>query len=800
MPVTIPLQEDVCRSAKEEFSAPEVVEERPSAPTEREFYLGYDWCLNAYPTVREAIAHLRRELTKPLDALESWQRQEVWTNIFLLSCGVVSTAEDYLPAPRYRLPRRILRIPFSRLLPKCWQKAVGVLHGRRCRPVREWKTAWDGPFADFLSLLTAEFPDADALDRAVRRLANLPPPDFPHELLEQTVRVPSGFRRHDLTHYDVVALGERFAAAFPDRRQPLVVVGPRTSGSYLAPILYAFLKNAGYARVDLITVRPKQEPTKEERRLLSRCASDGCRVVLVDDPPGTGETIVVAVRLLQGAGFASDRIVALLPIHPTAREWQTDAATMAPNGVAVVCLPQEEWYKSRQLDSSRVEPLLQHYFQQQGWRRARIVPSAVAERMSAQFHRAVETTRGTRLKRLYEVRLEDDEGRTETRLILAKSVGWGWLGYHAFTAGERLASFTPPILGLRDGILYSEWQTEEKPPAEGREPWIDAAADYVAERVRSLRLPHDPVPALVRQQGHRGLEMLAPILLGAYPSGPVRALTNGRLRARLAAVPNPFPTLIDGRMRAEEWIQVDGARLKTDFEHHGLGKYEINVADPAYDLADFIHHFDLSAEEEARFLDRYDAQSGDKNAAERLFLYKLLAGVLSRNAALNGLETPFQIDRQQEFHQRFVQAWNFLTIQSVRHCGRYCGRPPVPSWRSPLAALDIDGVLDRRLFGYPCTSAAGMEALALLHAHGFTVVMNSARSALEVREYCKGYGFAGGVGEYGSSLWDAVAGRERILVTPESAMQLEGLRRALAGVPGVFLNDTYARSIRANVY
>ena len=38
-----------------------------------------------------------------------------------------------------------------------------------------------------------------------------------------------------------------------------------------------------------------------------------------------------------------------------------------------------------------------------------------------------------------------------------------WLGYHAFLAGHRLAGFVPPVLGLRDGVLYSEWLPQ--PPA-----------------------------------------------------------------------------------------------------------------------------------------------------------------------------------------------------------------------------------------------------------------------------------------------------------------------------------------------
>ena len=53
----------------------------------------------------------------------------------------------------------------------------------------------------------------------------------------------------------------------------------------------------------------------------------------------------------------------------------------------------------------------------------------------------------------------------------------------------------------------------------------------------------------------------------------------------------------DGNMRRAEWIVGPHGPLKTDYEHHGLGKEELNVIDPAYDLADTILNLELSPEE-----------------------------------------------------------------------------------------------------------------------------------------------------------------------------------------------------------
>jgi hydroxymethylpyrimidine pyrophosphatase-like HAD family hydrolase len=114
--------------------------------------------------------------------------------------------------------------------------------------------------------------------------------------------------------------------------------------------------------------------------------------------------------------------------------------------------------------------------------------------------------------------------------------------------------------------------------------------------------------------------------------------------------------------------------------------------------------------------------------------------------------------------------------------------------------MDIDGVLDRMVFGFPCTTAAGIKAISLLHSHGFPVAANTARTLREVKQYAQCYGFVGGVAEYGSVIWDAISDREQVLVSPESLLQLEEARAALRRIPGCYLNDDYRYSIRAFSY
>jgi hydroxymethylpyrimidine pyrophosphatase-like HAD family hydrolase len=323
----------------------------------------------------------------------------------------------------------------------------------------------------------------------------------------------------------------------------------------------------------------------------------------------------------------------------------------------------------------------------------------------------------------------------------------------------------------------------------------------VLARVRSLNLLTTPGSGKGLTRDCNGLRLLAKVLSKAYGRIGSDVLARPHLERQLSRQPCPRPTLIDGKMQRAEWITSAQGLLKTDYEHHGLGKAELNVVDPAYDLAEIILDLALTAEEESRLIRRYVAESGDDDVEQRLFLNKLLAGVWAMDTAQQQLfGKPQARDRQQESHRRYMAAWDFLTVHAARYCGSYCWAPAEPQWHAPLVTLDIDGVLDRRLFGFPCTTAAGIEALSLLHAHQLSVALNTARSVAEVKAYCEAYSLAGGVAEHGSYLWDAVTQRGRVLVSAEAMRQLDELRRSLELIPGVFLDTRHRHSIRAFTY
>lgn len=774
--------------------------------TESGFYGSYAWCLNAVPTIQEVVEHLSRELGRADEVEEEWQRAEVMTNVFLLACAITDTLDDYLVGEAYDFSRVVRLVPAAEPAVRAVEKLLAVsrrVRQARRRRVRAWRESWAAAVAEFLRVFVAPGrAGGNALSDAGARLARPLSEVLPADFRIRRPRIPAAFRTQDLSHFDILTLARRFAATFPDRRRPILVVGIRTAGSYFGPLLRAYLEREGYQDVDSVTFRPKKGIAWWERERLARLAKRGAVAVLVDEPPDTGGTLATGAGLVRNAGFAASDVVALLPVHPTRRDWASGYEFLPLRGIRVLTLEPDQWHKRRLLEPDAVEGRLAEYFTSRHYSGVSVVASATAAWLNSRMQHLSEEKFHTRLKQIYEVCLRTDNGGVETRYVLAKSVGWGWLGYHAFIAGSRLSEFVPPVLGLRDGILYAEWLAQSRPAGAGgdRHRLISRVASYIAARVGSMALGRDPSPDLNRADQHKGFALLADTLSRAYGWKPAAALKRSRIQHKLSRRACPVPTLIDGKMRGVEWTTGSSEILKTDFEHHGLGKTELNMTDPAYDLAEAILYFGLSPGEERRLIARYIEECGDTRVEERLFFSKLLAGRWAMMTALANLDDPRLAHRHQEFNTQYADAWNFLTVHTARLCAALCHRPSTPRWRDPLVVMDIDGVLDKQTFGFPSTTAAGIQAVSLLHAHDIAVAVNTARTVSEVKEYCGAYGFVGGVAEYGSAVWDAMTGREDVLVTPESLDELERVKQALRQIPGVFLNDRYRYSIRAYTY
>jgi hydroxymethylpyrimidine pyrophosphatase-like HAD family hydrolase len=758
------------------------------------FYDQYRWCLNAFPTIAEILSHLREEVGK-LDRLDGWRRAEAMVNIFLLSCAISDTADDYLLGRRYDFSRAARVFRPARLIaaPVGAVAALGsAARERMLRGLTRWRDEWETAVGRFMVALAS---NCSGRNQWAAELLFALEQRLPAALLSTRPRIPAAFRSQDLTHFDAYKLGAKFTQVCPDRDRPVLVVGLRTAGSYFAPLLRGYLQAAGYRHVDTVTLRPKQGIGLRERVHLERAAAQRAQAAIIDEPVFSAGTVAKGLYAVRRAGFQPADIVALFPVHPNRRDWSSGPAALALSTVTVLRLEPEEWHKRTLLEPGAVSARLSGYF---GGERAAELSITPAGPLTADLMSNGEPGFHSRLKCAYEV---ESQGLPNKRIVVAKSVGWGWLGYHAVLAGTRLDGLVPKVLGLRDGILYTEW----RPPAlcdggGSRERAVGSTAVYLGARVRALALEDDPAPGLMQTGRHRGAEELAAVLSGAYGSKIAAALKRPRIQNQLRSLPRGVPVLIDGKMRPAEWVDGGDAVLKTDFEHHGMGKHQLNISDPAYDVADTILQWSFSEDEERKFIEVYAALSGDREIAQRLFLYKLLAGSWAMARAAEHLANPALCARHEQFNARYLEALQFLTIHTMRFCAALLRRPDPPRWSSPLVVLDIDGVLDKQIFGFPSTTAAGIRALWTLASHGIGVALNTARSVYELKEYSKAYGFTGGVAEYGSFVWDAISERERVLVSPESLEQMERLKAGLRKIPGVFLNDAYRFSVRCFAY
>jgi trehalose-6-phosphatase len=773
-------------------------------PSESRFYANYGWCLVARPRVADVIEHLHGELRRVDQEGEGWQRAEIRTNIFLLSCAVTDTIDDYVLGTQYDFSQVTALVPLLGWVVRAAERvgAVGrAVRRARLERVDQWRDRWRLAVTAYLRDFEATARLAGAHGGGAGALVAMIGVRLPESLGERRVRIPAAFRTQDLTHGDVFQLARVLAEAYPDRNRPVMIVGPRTAGSYFAPLIHAWLANAGYQHADWMTIRPTRAMGPRERAALSQMANRHALAVVVDEAPNTGGTLAKAVALVRSTGFAQEDVTLLVPIHATHRDWASDPEVVALGGVRTLTLAPAEWRKHQWLHGETARTRVEEYFLARGYSSARVASTAALQAIDQNLRNTSDEKFHTRLKRVFEVRLRDRTGAVETRFVMAKSVGWGWLGYHAFVCGARLAECVPPILGVRDGILYTEWLSSNRSVVDGdRERLIGRLASYTAARVKRLSIGSQSSDQAADGDQHNGFTLLAAALSKACGCKPAAVLQRARVRHELSRMCCPFPTLIDARMRPHEWVASGGEFYKTDFEHHGLGKTELNVVDPAYDVAEAILHFRLSPSEEGRLVREYAEASGDKHVDARLFIYKLLAGTCARATAVDNLSDPRLAHRHQECHEQYLNAGNFLTSHTTRYCASLSHRPAIRRWASPLVVLDIDGVLDKQIFGFPSTTAAGIQAVSLLHAHGIAVAVNTARSMAQVQEYCDAYGFVGGAAEYGGAVWDAVARRGRRLMGSEALQQLGRVSAALSELPGVFLDHAYHCGLRAYTF
>lgn len=712
-------------------------------------------------------------------------------NAYLLAAGLNQIVEDYLhPDPFFleRAARHLARMP-GPMAPLAAGTArwIGMIVSRvRSRQGRMLRLVhWQADLSAFVQQLAdgvARLTSSTTHDEKLLAWGNAllaPLGRFPPGLLRQVLRLPSCFRSFDQQPADLERIVRDFAQNWPDRRRPLLVVGVRTSGSYLAPLYAAFLKTHGYRDVSVLTMRPSRRLLKPERTAVQRVIRRGGLVLLTDDPPVSGGSLARTAAELERLGVPSHSTILLLQLFGSRH------TLPAPlQRYAAVLLPWEEWAIHAQLTPSAVQAVLANLLPP-GVAVSEIEPLPLPPRKSARSHG----------RSLYCMQLvEWDSGRRWEERILAEGVGLGYFGEHSLAVVRELCDFLPKVYGLRASLLYRAWLPEERmlhPIEPGEEQSLAAAvAEYVTARNRSLTLEEDVSLRLIGELP--AWEAASNLLSQAFGRAWLLARVPlvDPLVKRLLRVEHP--SVIDGSTAPSRWFagEAPGRLLKVDFDRSTFrGDVELTCYDPVFDLAGLAASADLAALAKgvpasrlARHLrEAYESLSSEPVDAERWLLYCLVHLWDLRRC---------QDGEQPEVRRAFSRA-----VQ------RYFAEvyfEDVPSHAAgELCAIDNDGVLETCSLGFPSLTPAGAITLRALALHGYRPVLVTGRSLDEVRERCYAYRMAGGVAEYGAVVYDHRTGRARELLCEAERAHLDRLRAVLGEIRGVYVDRDFRHAVRA---
>ncbi len=393
--------------------------------------------------------------------------------------------------------------------------------------------------------------------RAARQLAagenTLLAPKYhriPRRLIEDEsfVRLPASLAVQGVEWQDVIALARMWLEA-RDWGGPVLVVGVRTGGAYLAPLVAAQLEAEGVDTL-VTSVRPGEQPETGDRRVL-----------LVDDPPLTGQTLLSLTRELSGPAGVEVLVAAFDA---------DDVQVLRDAGIAVTVLPRAQWQSTRRLEPGSLSGYLETHADWSGTER----PLAVDGMVPGRENSALAPWPGVRRRSPARagVLLRTPDG---IRHAVAGWVPPGIFGDAARATATTLRSPLPPAtLAVAPALVISEGLS---PTALlGPEPTpqrLEEAVDYVLARARQLPVKPAgqgaPVPKV--------LDAVARALAGE--DDPGAAVQLHRLLSTMA------PALPDNRCEAEKWSLDEAGRLrKTGHLAHAYRR-DNELFTPLLDLA-----------------------------------------------------------------------------------------------------------------------------------------------------------------------------------------------------------------------
>lgn len=710
-----------------------------------------------HATLAELLAGLN-------DALE---RLDV-VDAFLLAAAVCQVVADHQEA-RLRLVRSAARVLGSGTPLRA--AAARALRGtatsatraaslgpreRRVPAFAEWAGAVTTELAGYV-VSGDDLAEPSRLGAEVAAVRGGLTPHLPLALRTALARPPSCFRSFDQRPQDVVRLADELtAAALPG---PVTVVGVRTSGSYLAPLLATALEQRLGTPVPWFTLRPEMPAGPGVAALEGTPGT----VVVVDDPPDTGSAVLGVLGALERIGVTREHLAVALPLF-------TEDPPAALSGHRIVALPWRSWSFHDRLSTESVRGLLANLLE---------APVTALEPLTPAVAAPPTRTANGHVARRFLARVPvSPEHPTGQLLVVAEGAGLGYLGRVEAEVARALAPRVPRVLGFADGVLVREWEPGQQASA-GDLELARPLADYVEARIAALPLRQDrshllggrqPVwevaaTVLSRQFGRAGV-WLRPLVVDPV----ARALTRA-----------PVPTLVDGDTGIGRWIVGPDRAVKLGAAGRVFSHLDLVSYDPAYDVAGVDPGGELGDAVRVELADRHGYSFDD----ERWLLYQLVHG-WSRER-VRGSDDP-----------ELVRAGSRAVHRYLAAAGRPVRRV-LPDVVAPgaVCVVDIDGVLENDAMGFPAPTPGSVAALQALLAHGFEPVLATGRSLDEVRERCATWGLVGGVAEYGGVVLDARHDVVLDLVPRQDRALLDEVRARLAVTAGVGVVPSYRHSVRA---
>lgn len=706
-----------------------------------------------------------------------------WPDAFLGAAGAVQIIEDRLQGTAWLARRLLDHLGDGRSGSAGPVSGVGLRAARRgldvateltlMSPARKRLMRW----CELLSALTGTIADlvvapgeavaeglCPDLHRAVVRLRD---DTGAHRLLTGAIlRHPSCFGSFDQHPADVVELARRFAAGRPDRDRPVLVVGVRTSGSYLAPLAGAAVRRLGYRDVTVGTTRPGNALLPGQDAAVQRIRARRGLVLVLDDPPITGGSLAAVAQQAEREGFPAE---AVIPLVATFDDSATVPAALA--GYLCVLLPGRDWHVRDRLRPEALEPVVAETLRP-GERLTRLTVGDQGP-LSRWAHLGVRLTADIATG-----------GRSRTSLMTAEWTGLGFFGRRSVTVATALGKLVPRIHAFADGIMLREQlpgeDASDEDDAPGRTVGAEDVAAYIATREEVLAVPTDRSRLLAGRQPvwEVAARILAPAFgrLGVALRPPlVEPMTKALLHARR-------PCVIDGRTTPDRWAaDGHGGWVKTDFAEGACSHLDLASYDAAFDLARAAA---AAPDDEEALLASYRDLSGSDVGPARWCLLKLVDAW--DRERLGEDEAGAARRAKARAVQRFLASVYLSGLGSDAR-GEWC-------------ALDIDGVLETDVLGFPASSPQGMLALRALRAHGYRVLLATGRPLQDLQDRCAAYGLSGGVAEYGCVSYAARTGNVHIHVPPDAqAAGHDALVRRLAAEPQVRTDPLSRWSVRASV-